>query len=107
MNATVTGLPVPQLCERLGEVLKIERLNKNKSQEEVAGECQCSIVTIQKIEAGNMGVAIAYILRYIEAVSAYHIIKGIDDIRQHPAILKPGMVKYNQRPQRKNKKSRL
>lgn len=96
MFLTINSLTAPELCKRLGKALKITRLNKCLTQAEVAYLTKVSLPTIKKIEAGNKGVGIIYIMRYIEITRAHDLIRGLDTIEQNPVFIKT-KTKYSQR----------
>lgn len=96
MNLTINSLTATELCQRMGMALKISRLNRCLTQAEVAHLTKCSLPTIKKIEAGNKGVAIIYIMRYIEITRAHDLIRGLDTIQQNPVFIKT-KTKYSKR----------
>lgn len=103
MGTPINILTAPQLCKRVGDTLRISRLNKNLTQKQVAEICQCSSKTIKKIEKGDTGVALLYIARYIEATNIYQLLDGLEGIHQYPTILKT-KVTYSKRSRSKKQK---
>lgn len=94
-NTSLQGKSAVQLVRRMGQVLKICRLNKNLTQEDLAEKCGCSPLTIHKIENGS-NVGMLYIMRYIIGVNGYGILNGLNEIDQIPEI-EEYKVRYKKR----------
>lgn len=94
-NISLPGKSATQLMKRMGQVLKACRLNKNYTQEQLADKCNCSPLTIHKIESGA-NVGMIYIMRHVIAVNEYRILSGLNEIHQIPEIEKY-KVKYKKR----------
>lgn len=95
------GLSANQLLEKVGEKLRIARLNKSITQAKVASLCQCSILTIQKIEKGVPGVACLFLFRYLVAIGEEHLLDGFDEVQPFPTFEKK-VVKYAKRARPKD-----
>src|SRR6218665_112060 len=77
-----------QYQKMVGEKLRIYRLNKEKTQEEMAHLCLCNRGTIIKIEAGDTSVSAVYLFRYIVALNASSLLKPFEEIVQYPTVFK-------------------
>jgi len=61
-------MAMPDLHTRFRIRLKLFRLSKNLRQEDLARLCNCSVETIQKIEAGNVVVNLDHVERFAAAM---------------------------------------
>lgn len=85
-----------QYQKMVGAKLRIYRLNKGKTQEEMAYLCLCNRGTIVKIEAGNTSVSALYLFRYVVALNASYLLQPFEKIVQYPIVLEHA-VKFRKR----------
>lgn len=87
-----------KLLKMVGDKLRILRINRGFTQQDVADKCMCNRQTIQKIERGSPGVSITFLFSYLVALNQTRLLDSFNDLIPYPIYLKPThTIKFRQR----------
>lgn len=86
-----------ELQKLVGDKLRVLRINKGLTQQEVADKCVCNRQIIGKIEKGNPGISFGFFFSYLVALNKTSLLDGFNDIIPNPIYSKQNTVKFRQR----------
>lgn len=90
------------LAEVIGEFAKTQRLNQNKTQQEVASQAGISRSTLSLLEKGNT-VTVATLIQVLRVLEQLHIMDSFQ-IKTQPSPLELARLQQNKRQRARSKK---
>lgn len=78
-NSTTTPFEVSQAVQLLGERIRLARVRRRMSQDELANACKLTRRTLYRVESGAPGIAIGSIYAVLWALGLLSTTKGVAD----------------------------